>query len=133
MSTFRHLNVWKVGDLSVVQFNAQSFHGGSVMEVGEELSAVAAEDGCQNLLLNLSNIDFLFSDTLGRIVAAHKIMKEKGGKLSLYEVRPLIREVLAVTKLDTILNIIPDIEGEGYEVSDAPAWETGMISLTCDR
>ena len=75
------------------------------MEVGEELSAVAAEDGCQNLLLNLSNIDFLFSETLGRIVAANNIMKQKGGKLSLCDVRPPIREVLAVTKLDTIFDV----------------------------
>jgi anti-anti-sigma factor len=133
MPAFRHLSVWKVGDLSVVQFKAHSLHGSSIMEVGEELSAVAAEDGCRSLVLNLSNVDFLFSDTLGRIVTAHKIMKQKGGRLSLCEVRPPIGEVLSVTKLDTILNIIPDIEGEGYEASEARAWETGTVSLTCDR
>ncbi len=106
MPAFRHLSVCKDGDLSVVRFNAQSLRNASVVaEVGEELSTVAAEDGCQKLLLNLSNIDFLFSDTLGRIVAAHNIMKRKGGKLSLCEVRPTIREVLTVTKLDTILEV----------------------------
>ena len=105
MATFRHLSVSTDGDLSVVRFNAESLRNASVMEVGEELSAVAAEDACRKLVLNLCDIDFLFSDTLGRIVTAHDIMKRKGGKLSLCEVRPPIREVLTVTKLDTILEV----------------------------
>jgi anti-anti-sigma factor len=122
-----------VGDLSVVGFKAQSLHGRSAMEAGEELSTVATEDGCQNLLLNLSNIDFLSSDTLGRVVAVHKIMKEKGGRLSLCEVRPPICEILTVTKLDTILNIIPDFESDEHEIGGARSWETETVSLTCDR
>ena len=105
MSEFRHLSVLKDGDLSVVRFNPQSLHSSLGMEVGAELSAVAAENECQKLVLTLSDIDFLFSDTLGRIVAANNIMKQKGGKLSLCEVRPPIREVLAVTKLDTIFDV----------------------------
>ena len=66
-TTFRHLSVSRDGDLSVVRFKAESLRNASVMEVGEELSAVAAEDGCRKLVLNLSDIDFVFSDTLGRI------------------------------------------------------------------
>ena len=105
MPTFQHLNVSNDGDLSVVRFKDHSILGSLVKEVGEELCAVAAEETCQKLLLNLSDVDFLYSDVLGRILAAHKIMKEKGGKLTLCEVRPPIREVLAATKLDTLFEV----------------------------
>ncbi len=112
MPSFQHLSVWRDGDLSVVRFKDHSILSSLVKEVGEELCAVAAEEACRKLLLNLSDVDFLFSDVLGRILAAHKIMKQKGGKLTLCEVRPPILEVLAATKLDTLLEVSSSEAGE---------------------
>ncbi len=111
MHDFRHLKVYKDGDLSVVRFKSPLLRGSSVMEVGEELSAVAADEECRNFLLNFSNVESLYSDLLGTMLVVRRTMKKKGGKLMLCGMRPTLRDALSITKLDTVFEIRGSEEG----------------------
>jgi len=60
---------------------------------------------CQKLVLDFSNVDFLSSAMLGKLISINRKMKEKGGILRLCGVCPNIRLIFKYTDLETILDI----------------------------
>ena len=66
-----------------------------------DLRAAAGPD----LALDLSDVEFLSSMALTRFVALDRELKAAGGRLSLRNVRPDVRRVFAVTRLDTLLEV----------------------------
>jgi anti-anti-sigma factor len=62
----------------------------------------AADPG---LALDLSGVAFLSSTALTRFVALDREQKAAGGRLSLRNVRPNVRRVFAVTRLDSLLEV----------------------------
>ncbi|MBN9523252.1 STAS domain-containing protein [bacterium] len=60
----------------------------------------AADPG---LALDLSAVAFLSSTALSRFVALDRELKAAGGGLSLVNVRPDVRRVFTVTRLDALL------------------------------
>ena len=69
-----------------------------------ELACVrAAAD--PSLALDLSAVAFLSSMALTRFVALDQALKAAGGRLSLLNVRPDVRRVFAVTRLDTLFEV----------------------------
>ena len=107
-----HLQVAKHGDVWVVHFSDRQLSGDLPELLGPELYGVAAHADCGKLLLSFAGVDFLASDMLGKVVVLNKKMKQKGGKLTLCELCPYIRQILATTKLDAIL-AVKTTESEG--------------------
>lgn len=107
-----HLQVTTHEDVWVVRFTDRQLVGNLPDEVGGELYAVAAQEGCTKLVLNFSGVEFLASDMLGKVVVLNKKMKQKGGKLTLCRLCPYVRQILVTTKLDLILSV-KDTEAEG--------------------
>ncbi len=66
---------------------------------------LAALDPGPDLVLDLSLVEFLSSMALARFVALDRAARAAGGRLTLLNVRPLVRQVLAVTRLDTVLDV----------------------------
>jgi anti-sigma B factor antagonist len=60
------------------------------------------------LLLDLSGIRYVSSTGLGLLVGLNHRIRAAGGRLLLGNVGPAVREVLAVTRLDTVLEVLPD-------------------------
>ena len=58
-----------------------------------------------SLALDLSGVAFLSSMALTRFVALDRELKAAGGRLSLRNVRPNVRRVFAVTRLDALLEV----------------------------
>jgi anti-anti-sigma factor len=100
---FPHLQVTQHDDIWVVRFLDRQLAGDLPEVLGPELYGVAALEDCTKLLLSFAGVDFLASDMLGKVVVLNKKMKQKGGKLTLCELCPYIRQILATTKLDAIL------------------------------
>ena len=103
--TGAHLHVTRNNDVVVVHFVDQQLAGDLPNEVGAELLAVAAQNDCMKLLVSFAGVDFLASDMLGKVVQLNIRMKKKGGKLTLCEICPYLREVFATTKLDLLIQI----------------------------
>jgi anti-anti-sigma factor len=112
MMSSRHLQVTRNEDVFLVHFLDRQLAGALPEELGGELYSVAAQEGCTKILLSFSGVDFLASDMLGKVVVLNKKMKQKGGNLTLCEVCPCIRQILATTKLDTIIPV-KGTEAEG--------------------
>jgi anti-anti-sigma factor len=107
-----HLQVTRNEDVVVVHFVDRKLAGDLPNQVGAELLNVAAQSDCMRLLVSFAGVDFLASDMLGKVVQLNSRMKKKGGRLTLCEICPYLRQVFVTTKLDLLI-AIKNSEAEG--------------------
>ena len=113
MSVNRRLNVSQVGDVTVVRFvDRRILDEANIQEMGHELFQLVEEQGRKQILLNFTNVEFLSSAALGKLITLDKKVKSHTGKLILTNIRPEIYEVFKITRLNTTL-AIKDDEADG--------------------
>ena len=109
MSKHKHITTAKSGDVTVVRFNeAKIINAASIAEMGDELFALIDQDKCLRLLLNFSDVEFLSSAALNKLIVLDKKMKGAGGKLCLASLKPEIVEVFQITRLNQVFSIHDD-------------------------
>ena len=79
-----------------------------VQELGEELFSLVEDEGRKQLLLNFSNVEFLSSAALNKLIILDKKVKSHGGKLKLSNLKPEIYEVFVITRLNQLFDIKDD-------------------------
>jgi anti-sigma B factor antagonist len=86
--------------------------------LGEESSALREEihnllnKGHKQILLNLVAVDSIDSVGLGTLVGAFATVRNKGGELKLFNLPTKVADVMQMTKLYTVFDIMKDeIEG----------------------
>ncbi len=108
-TAYRHVDLSQVGDVTVVRFRDDKIiEDINIQELGQELFRLVEADGCEQLLLDFSSVDFLSSAALGKLITLDKKMKAHGGTLKLSNIRPEIYEVFAITKLNRLFDIRKD-------------------------
>lgn len=109
MSKRKHIDVSEVGEVNVVRFtDAQILDEVDIQELGEELFALIERENLSSLLLNFTNVEFLSSAALGKLISLDKKVKAAGGKLKLSNIRPEIYEVFNITRLNKLFDIRND-------------------------
>ncbi len=109
MSTFRRLNVNESGSVTVVTFaDSKIIDEGEIQELGQELYALVEGGGAKKLVLNFSNVEFLSSAALGKLISFEKKVRQSKSDLILTNIRPEIYEVFAITKLTKLFQIKDD-------------------------
>jgi anti-anti-sigma factor len=73
---------------------------------GEQLSALPEVSVGERLLLDLQSIRYVSSTGLGALVAFNRRVCSAGGRFALLNVAPVVREALAVTRLDQIIEVL---------------------------
>ena len=71
---------------------------------------VMRNEGVQNLILNLSAVKFVDSSGLSAILTANRLWKDGGSCVLTGIVHENVKKLIAISKLDSILNIVPTIE-----------------------
>lgn len=66
------------------------------------------DGGQRRILLNLERVGFLDSAGLGELVRAHVAVRARGGQLTLINPAPNVRQLLRVTKVDQVFDIVHD-------------------------
>ncbi|MCB0515210.1 MAG: STAS domain-containing protein [Chitinophagales bacterium] len=83
-------------------------------EVKMEL-LVMVNEGVQNIILDLSAVEFIDSSGLSAILVGHRACKEQGGVLVLTGINPAIERLLHISQLQSVLVIIPSLsEAKDY-------------------
>jgi anti-sigma B factor antagonist len=102
----KHFRVDRHADVLAAHFLDKSIHADlAISSLGDELYAIVGRPDCLKLVLNFSNVEFLSSAMLGKLLSAKKMMAEKGSVLRLCEICTNIRMIFTVTHLDHILDI----------------------------
>jgi anti-sigma B factor antagonist len=65
----------------------------------------ALQNGDRNLEVDLSQTTFIDSSGLGALVALHKIVSQRQGKLLLLNPQPAVQQIIELTRLDQFFQI----------------------------
>lgn len=74
-------------------------------DVFNELDEIVAIEQPAKLLLNLANVEYLYSTALSRLVRLLKNVKDYGGELRLCELQPGVVELMEITNLNKLFDI----------------------------
>jgi anti-sigma B factor antagonist len=109
MPVHRRLEVSEVGAVTVVRFvDRKILDAANIQELGDELFGLVETDGRKNLLLNFSNVEFMSSAALNKLIVLNKKVQGVGGKMRLSNLRPEIYDVFVITRLNTVFDIKTD-------------------------
>ncbi len=105
----QRITVEDIGDIAVVQFvDKKILDEQNIQMIGDDLFRLVDELGRRKLLLNFTNVDFMSSAALGKLIRLHQRMSQVGGKLILCGIAKDIMTVFTLTKLDKMLKIVKD-------------------------
>jgi anti-sigma B factor antagonist len=105
----QRLRVEQIADVTVVYFlDKRILDEPTIQVIAEQLFSLVDQDGRRKLLLNFSNVEYLSSAALGKLINLQNKLDAGQGKLAMCSVFPQILEVLAVTKFDKVFKIFPD-------------------------
>ena len=77
----------------------------SIMQIGEQLTSLIADELSPRLLVDFVNVGHLSSSALGLLIKLLKQVREKKGQLALCNIQPQIYEVFTITRLSDMLTI----------------------------
>jgi len=103
------LELEEVGDVTVVNFiDKKILDEQNIQVIGEQLFELVENQGKKKILLNFSNVEFLSSAALGKLITLNKKVQQVGGKLGMCKITKEILEVFQITRLDKLFKIYPD-------------------------
>jgi anti-anti-sigma factor len=109
MGTPRHIKIHESGEVTVVTFaDSKIIDEGEIQELGQELYSLVEREGRKKIVLNFSNVEFLSSAALGKLIGFDRRVKQNSAELVLSNIRPEIYEVFAITKLTKLFEIKDD-------------------------
>jgi anti-sigma B factor antagonist len=97
----------QVGDVTIVDIRGR-------IELGEESASVRdmvlqlLNNGHKKILLNLGAVDYIDSMGLGSLVAAFARVRKQGGEMKLLNLTNKVTDLMQVTKLYTVFDIMND-------------------------
>ena len=104
--TKNHFMVQVAADVTCVFLSdARILDETTVKVIAEELMRLVDNTFKIKLLIDFSNVEYLSSAVLGKLVAIHKKVQEGKGHMKLAAIKPSIREVFKITKLDKVFDI----------------------------
>jgi anti-sigma B factor antagonist len=107
----RRIDIEEVGDVTVAKFiDKKILDETNIQIIGNQLFGLIDEDGRTKIVLDFSNVEYLSSAALGKLITMDKKMKGAKGKLRLCSIRPDIYEVFAITKLNKLFDIYDNQE-----------------------
>lgn len=106
MPVHRRIEVTVIGKVTVVRFvDRKILDAANIQELGDELFELAAQDQHRYMLLNFSQVEFLSSSALNKLIILEKKVKRQEGQLKLCCLRPEITEVFSITNLNRVFDI----------------------------
>ena len=70
----------------------------------------AVNGGARKLLLNMAEVGTIDSSGIGEIVSAYTTVTNRGGKIRLCALPPKVSDILQITQLITVFDILDDVE-----------------------
>lgn len=107
----RKLDIDQIGDITVARFvDKKILDENNIQVIGNQLFGLVEEDGRKKIILDFTNVEYLSSAALGKLITMDKKVKTAGGKLRLCSIRPDIYEVFAITRLNKLFDIRDDLD-----------------------
>ena len=94
------IHIQEIGDVTVVTFrDRRIIDEPNIQKIGEELFRLVDVLNRRNILIDFSNINYLSSAAIGKLITLNKKIQAAGGKLVLCNLDPNVHEVLLVARV----------------------------------
>jgi anti-anti-sigma factor len=109
---FQFLTTEMIGDVCVVRFldATPQLINQEALQFGEEMYRVVRNPSVFKVVFDMTNLKFVGSFFLGKLISVHWIMAEKKGMLILAELTEEVHEVFLHTRLDTVITICNTVD-----------------------
>ena len=84
----------------------------------------SVSEGNKNILLNMSQVDFINSSGLGTLVSTLKVVRTHNGRIVLSSLAPYVQEIFEITQLSHIFEIFETESEACQSFEKAPAVNT---------
>lgn len=101
------LNSRQVGDVTVVDLAGRITLGEGSSTMRDALRDQLAK-GNKKILLNLGEVSYIDSSGIGELVSAFTTVTNQGGQLKLLGLNKRIKDLLQITKLYTVFEVLDD-------------------------
>jgi anti-sigma B factor antagonist len=81
----------------------------------------AVDAGARQVVLDLAEVPFMDSSGLGALVEAVKLLRDRGGRLSVAAVREPVRSVLALSAVDRLVDLYDSVAAAEAELRPPPS------------
>ena len=98
----------RIGDVVVLDLSGRIVFGQGAPHVLHELVREQINQGCRKIFINLKDLHQTDTAGLGALVSALSTVTSNGGTLRFCEANERLRELLRMTRLDTVLNVSVD-------------------------
>lgn len=110
-ASHRRIEVEEVGDVTIARFaDKKILDETRIQHIGNQLFGLVDEDKRQKIVLDFDNVEYLSSAALGKLITLDKKVKAAGGQLRMCNIRPEIKEVFVITRLDQLFKMFDDQE-----------------------
>ncbi len=106
---YQHIAVEPHGDVCFVRLLGPFNQEPRINAMADELVHLITEAGCRKLVVNMERLDYLFSVMLGRLEYVRRHLDERGGRMKLCNVAPLVHEVFVKSKMAHRFDFAPNI------------------------
>ena len=102
----RRLDIEEVGDVTVARFvDKKILDENNIQLIGTQLFGLVDQDKRKKIVLDFSNVEYLSSAALGKLITLNRKVQAVRGKLILCGISKEIKEVFEITKLDKLFTI----------------------------
>ena len=103
------IDVHRLGKHTVARIqDRRIIDGEQIVALAQQLTGLISTDRPERLVVNFSNVQFLSSAALGKLIAIDKIARQHGVRLVLTNIQPDIHQVFVATRLNELFDIRPD-------------------------
>lgn len=107
----RRIDVEEIGDVTVVRFiDKKILDEQNIQVIGDQLFELVDDEGRKKLLLDFSNVEYLSSQALGKLITLNKKIRQVSGQLRLCNIKQEIYVVFEITSLNKVFPIYDDEE-----------------------
>ena len=112
----RYFDVQTDGPVTVVKFTEKHLNETNIQQIGEQLAGVADQLGTGELHLDFSEVHYLSTVVMAKLLSLHKRVTNEGGRFVLTNL-DVLYELFSVTRLDKLM----DVRRKGADDGQPPA------------
>ena len=102
--------------ITILHLSGKIMGGPEATEINEKINQLIDSDN-KKIVIDLVNVDWMNSSGLGILIGAVTVLKNSNGLLCLINVSDRIKNLLKITKLNTVFNIYDNFDEAAAAIS----------------
>jgi anti-anti-sigma factor len=95
----------QIEDGILVRVRSKSLNAGASVLLMDDLAEAAQQSGLASLYLDLREVEFLSSEMFAQLVVLDRQLRNAGGRLALFNLNPLMQDLLQASCLTGLLDV----------------------------